>query len=111
MKLYFSPGACSLSPHIVAREVGIPLELERVDGRTKKTASGRDFWEINPKGYVPALELDDGLSSATQIRSNGTRSGRPREGCVVSRRGRKAKRALFAAEPSARSAGRCTLTR
>jgi glutathione S-transferase len=60
MKLYFSPGACSLSPHIVAREVGIPLELERVDGRTKKTASGRDFWEINPKGYVPALELDDG---------------------------------------------------
>jgi hypothetical protein len=51
------------------------------------------------------------LSSATQIRSNGTRSGRPREGCVGSRRGRKAKRALFAAEPSARSAGRCTLTR
>jgi hypothetical protein len=51
------------------------------------------------------------MSSATQIRSNRTRSGRPREGCVGSRRGRKAKRALFTAEPSARSAGRCTLTR
>ena len=60
MKLYFSPGACSLSPHIVAREVGIELALEKVDGASKKTASGRDFWAINPKGYVPALELDDG---------------------------------------------------
>jgi glutathione S-transferase len=60
MKLYFSPGACSLSPHIVARESGIALELEKVDGAAKKTASGRDFWAINPKGYVPALELDDG---------------------------------------------------
>ena len=60
MKLYYSPGACSLSPHIVAREAGIPIELERVDPRTKKTASGKDFLLINPKGYVPALELDDG---------------------------------------------------
>ena len=60
MKLYFSPGACSLSPHIVAREVGIELALEKVDGASKKTASGHDFWAINPKGYVPALELDDG---------------------------------------------------
>jgi glutathione S-transferase len=60
MKLYFSPGACSLSPHIVARELGIPLELEKVDGKTKKTAKDRDFLAINPKGYVPALELDDG---------------------------------------------------
>lgn len=60
MKLYFSPGACSLSPHIVAHEIGLPLELERVDGAAKKTAGGRDFWSINPKGYVPALELVNG---------------------------------------------------
>ena len=60
MKLYFSPGACSLSPHIVAHEAGIALELVKVDGSTKKTADGGDFWAINPKGYVPALGLDDG---------------------------------------------------
>lgn len=60
MKLYFSPGACSLSPHIVACEAGITLALERVDLRTKKTETGADFTRINPKGYVPALELDDG---------------------------------------------------
>lgn len=60
MKLYFSPGACSLSPHIVARELGIDLALEKVDTRTKKLSDDRDFLKINPKGYVPALELDDG---------------------------------------------------
>lgn len=60
MKLYYSPGACSLAPHIVACEVGIPLELVRVDIPSKKTAAGDDYWKINPKGYVPALELDDG---------------------------------------------------
>ncbi len=58
MKLYFSPGACSLSPNIVAHEAGLPLELVKVTD--KKTPDGRDFWQINPKGYVPALELDDG---------------------------------------------------
>lgn len=60
MKLYYSPGACSLSPHIVAREAGIPLELEKVDLASKKTEAGGDFRAINPKGYVPALRLDDG---------------------------------------------------
>ncbi|HEU4516167.1 MAG TPA: glutathione transferase GstA [Steroidobacteraceae bacterium] len=60
MKLYFSPGACSLSPHIVANEAGIPLDLVKVDMRTKTVDREGDFWNVNPKGYVPALELDDG---------------------------------------------------
>jgi glutathione S-transferase len=60
MKLYYSPGACSLCPFIVLCEGGFAFQSERVDLRTKRTASGRDFREVNPKGYVPALELDDG---------------------------------------------------
>jgi len=60
MKLYFSPGACSLSPHIALREAGLDFEIERVDLATKKTRSGDDFTTINPRGYVPALRLDDG---------------------------------------------------
>ena len=60
MNLLFSPGACSLASHITAREAQIPINIERVDLATKKTATGRDFLKINPKGYVPALELDDG---------------------------------------------------
>jgi len=64
MKLYFSPGACSLSPHIVASEAGLPLTLVRVDTKKKTTAYGDDYWSINPKGYVPLLELDDGTRLA-----------------------------------------------
>jgi len=60
MKLYFSPGACSLSPHIVLQEAGLDFTLERVDIPRRQTASGADFLAINPKGYVPALELKDG---------------------------------------------------
>lgn len=60
MKLYYAPGACSLSPHIVAREAGLPVELVRVDLKTKQTEDGSDFRDISAKGYVPALVLDDG---------------------------------------------------
>lgn len=60
MKLYYSPGACSLSPHIVLREAGQAVELIKVDLASKKLADGRDYWAINPKGYVPALELPNG---------------------------------------------------
>jgi glutathione S-transferase len=60
MKLYFSPGACSLSPHIVLEEAGIAAEYEQVDTKSKAMTSGGDFRTINPKGAVPTLELDDG---------------------------------------------------
>ena len=63
MKFYYSPGTCSLSPHIVAREVGMPLDLVRVDLRSTphRTEDGADYAAtVTAKGYVPALELDDG---------------------------------------------------
>ena len=60
MKLYYSPGACSLSPHIVASEAGIPLELVKVNTKTKTVNGDGDYLAINPKGSVPALELDNG---------------------------------------------------
>ena len=60
VKLYFSPGACSLSPHIVLRESGLPFELEQVNLQTKKLKSGGDFLEVNAKGQVPVLKLDSG---------------------------------------------------
>ena len=60
MKLFLKPGSCSLASHIVLEEIGRPYETEAVDLAKKVTASGADFWAINPKGYVPALLLDDG---------------------------------------------------
>ena len=60
MKLYYSPGACSLSPHIVLRETGLPFDLVMASTKTHKLADGTDYYSINPKGYVPLLELDDG---------------------------------------------------
>ncbi|NWE39495.1 glutathione transferase GstA [Pseudomonas yamanorum] len=60
MKLYFSPNACSLASHIVLRELALPFELIRVDNQKKLTADGDDFLQINPKGYVAALQLDNG---------------------------------------------------
>ena len=60
MKLYYAPGACSLSPHIVARELGLKIELKKVNTKDKTMEGGGDYWKVNARGYVPALELDDG---------------------------------------------------
>jgi glutathione S-transferase len=60
MKLYYSPGACSQAPHILLHEIGLSHDAERVDLKAKKTENGGDFLAINPKGAVPALELDSG---------------------------------------------------
>ena len=60
MKLYFSPGACSLAVRIALTEAGLPFAADKVDLRTHRLADGTDYYAINPKGYVPLLELDDG---------------------------------------------------
>lgn len=60
MKLYYAPGTCALAPNIVANEAAVPLTLVRVDNKSKKTETGEDYRKINPKGYVPLLELDNG---------------------------------------------------
>ncbi len=60
MKLYYSPGACSLSPHIVLAEAGLAYSIEKVDLKAKKTETGADFFAVNAAGYVPALVLDNG---------------------------------------------------
>ncbi len=60
MKLYYSPGACSLSPHIVLHEAGLPFETVLASTKTHKLPDGTDYYSINPRGYVPLLELDDG---------------------------------------------------
>ena len=57
MKLYYSPGACSLAPHIVAREAGVALDLEKVDLAAHKLADGSDYYDVNPRGYVPAIRV------------------------------------------------------
>jgi glutathione S-transferase len=64
MKLFYAPGACSLSPHIVLREVGLEFDLCKADLTTRRLDDGGDFTRLNPKGYVPALQLDDGERSS-----------------------------------------------
>ncbi len=67
MKLYYSPGACSLAPHIALNELGLSHSAEKVDLRAKKTETGEDFLGVNSKGYVPTLETKDGTLTEVQV--------------------------------------------
>ena len=66
MKLYYAPGACSLAPHIVASEAGVLLELEKVDLATHTLADGSNYYDVNPRGYVPAVRIKDGEPVLTE---------------------------------------------
>ena len=94
MKLYYAPGACSLSPHIALMEAGLPYDLVKVDLRAKKLEDGDDFLKVNPKGQVPALVLDSG---ETRYRRPGDRADDRRPGAGQE------PRAVPAAAPSATS--------
>ena len=78
LKLYYAPGACSQAPHIILHETGLAHEVERVDLRAKRTEGGRDYKEVNPKGAVPAIELENGevlTENAVVLQFLGDRSG------------------------------------
>jgi glutathione S-transferase len=78
MKLYYSPGACSQAPHIVLHEIGLSHDAARVDLKTHALASGRSYYDVNPKGSVPALELDNGevlTENAVILQYLGDRAG------------------------------------
>ena len=80
MKLYYSPGACSQAPHILLHEIGLRHDAERVDLKNKVTENGRSYLEANPKGAVPALELDNGevlTENAVILQFLGDRAGSP----------------------------------